>query len=100
MKHLLPLLLCFSALHAQKIPSLPVWPENLTIKTPVDWLVKPATAKAEVYRSADGWDLILYNGLLLRRFLPRDRTIDGQRQRFVQIAIGDPQRHQKRTRLG
>jgi len=34
----------------------------------VDWLIKPVTAKAAVYKSQDGRDLILYNGLVKRSF--------------------------------
>jgi len=33
-----------------------------------DWLVKPVTIKAQVYKSSDGKDIILYNGLLKRTF--------------------------------
>lgn len=35
---------------------------------PADWLVRPCAQKAEIYRSADGKDLILSNGLLKRTF--------------------------------
>ncbi|HEY6975345.1 MAG TPA: alpha-galactosidase [Chitinophagaceae bacterium] len=33
-----------------------------------DWLISPIHVKAEVYASADGKDIILYNGLLKRTF--------------------------------
>lgn len=68
MKRLLPFLLCCHCLHAQQIASFKPWNEALSQTTPADWLVAPCPQKAEVYRSADGKDLILYNGLLTRRF--------------------------------
>ena len=33
-----------------------------------DWLVKPVKEKAEVYKSGDRKDIILYNGLVKRTF--------------------------------
>ncbi|MBP6826616.1 MAG: alpha-galactosidase [Saprospiraceae bacterium] len=56
------------ALNAQAPVSYPVWDEALEHHAPADWLVKPITQKAEVFRSADGKDVILYNGLLKRVF--------------------------------
>jgi hypothetical protein len=53
---------------AQPTANLPVWPETLDQQTPPDWLVKPPESKAQVYKSADGKNVILYNGLLKRVF--------------------------------
>ncbi|MHA4846176.1 hypothetical protein ACX0G7_18505 [Flavitalea antarctica] len=33
-----------------------------------DWLVKPVSIKANIYKSPDGKDIILYNGLVKRSF--------------------------------
>ena len=44
-----------------------LWNDTL-IKPSPDWLVKPVTVKATVYKSADGKDIILYNGLVKRTF--------------------------------
>lgn len=57
-----------TAIQAQHLPTLPVWPESNDFQQPADWLVKSLTVKAEVYRSADQRDIMLYNGLLTRRF--------------------------------
>ena len=59
------LLCCANLLSAQ---NLPVWQATLATSQPTDWLLKPITAKAEVYQSADKKDIILYNGLLKRSF--------------------------------
>ncbi|HRI62384.1 MAG TPA: hypothetical protein PK228_21735, partial [Saprospiraceae bacterium] len=53
---------------AQIPVTFPVWDARLEQQIPDDWLVKPCTQKAEIYRSADGKDVILYNGLLKRTF--------------------------------
>lgn len=45
---------------------LPVFPKRRTVAA--DWLVRPVAAKAASYRSADGKDLILDNGLIRRTF--------------------------------
>lgn len=51
---------------------LPVWKTGPDPKASTDWLIRPVTEKAEVYQSADGKDIILYNGLLKRvlRIMP------------------------------
>jgi hypothetical protein len=46
--------------------ALPIVPADTT--SPTDWLVRPPAAYAAVYRSADGKDLILDNGLVRRTF--------------------------------
>ncbi len=51
--------------HAQE---LPVWNASNQRGVTDDWLVKPVTVKAEVLKSADGKDIILYNGLVKRVF--------------------------------
>ncbi|MBL7805077.1 MAG: alpha-galactosidase [Saprospiraceae bacterium] len=67
-KCLLLLILFPFVVRAQILPDLPVWDESRIYERPADWLVKPCTVKAAAYRSADGRDLILYNGLLRRTF--------------------------------
>ena len=71
MTRILCLLTCCLALHplAAQIPAtLPVWDDNLERRIPDDWLVRPVEQQAEIFRSADGRDLILFNGLLKRSF--------------------------------
>ncbi|MBE9462403.1 alpha-galactosidase [Dyadobacter subterraneus] len=48
--------------------NFPVWKPDLENKKPADWLVQPITEKAEVFKSQDGKDIVLYNGLLKRTF--------------------------------
>ncbi|WP_159473336.1 alpha-galactosidase [Dyadobacter sp. 3J3] len=48
--------------------NLQVWKASLENKKPQDWLVQPVTEKAEIFKSQDGKDIILYNGLLKRTF--------------------------------
>lgn len=61
-----------------ELQSLPVWQSATQNLTPADWLLKPVSTKAGVYKSADGKDVILYNGLLKRTFriLPNVACID------------------------
>ena len=61
---------CFFAhINAQNVPTvLPVWNKQIDKITLQDWLVNPVTVKAQVYKSADEKDIILYNGLLKRVF--------------------------------
>ncbi|PWG80273.1 alpha-galactosidase [Pararcticibacter amylolyticus] len=47
---------------------LPVWNDSLNNVVQNDWLVKPVDVKSGVFKSADGRDLILYNGLVKRTF--------------------------------
>ena len=47
---------------------LPVWNETFDKLTTQDWLVTPVTTKSQVYTTANGKDIILYNGLLKRTF--------------------------------
>lgn len=49
-------------------PSLPAWNPSFEKLYAGDWLIKPPSQKAQAYTSADGKDLILYNGLLKRSF--------------------------------
>jgi hypothetical protein len=53
---------------SQTLPTLPVFDEQLAQKPVADWLAKGCRTPAQIFKSADGRDLILYNGLLLRRF--------------------------------
>lgn len=58
--------------------SLPVWNASYNQSAPSDWLITPPQQKAAVYRSADGKDVILYNGLVKRSFriVPNIACID------------------------
>ena len=49
-----------------QVEKLPVY--HTTNKPLADWLVHPVTQEAAVYRSADGKDIVLCNGLLKRAF--------------------------------
>ncbi len=56
-------------LHAQRVSeSLPVWNTRFEQNIPKDWLVVPVSIRAEIFKSPDGKDLILYNGLVKRTF--------------------------------
>ena len=59
-----------TCLNAQtSLQSLPVSQINNAENTQSpDWLVQPVTAKTDIYKSTDGKDIILYNGLLKRTF--------------------------------
>ena len=57
-----------STTQAQNMVSFPIWFDTLEQPVPADWLVTPVVEKAEIYRSADGRDVILHNGLLQRTF--------------------------------
>lgn len=57
---------CFHA-DAQQ-PSLPIWNTAMDKETKADWLVSNIPQKAGVWKSEDGKDLILYNGLVKRIF--------------------------------
>jgi hypothetical protein len=60
------ILLVYTNLQAQ--PRLPVY-NNVDEKNyESDWLVSPVVFKAEVYKTSDGKDIILYNGLVKRTF--------------------------------
>lgn len=49
-----------------QVEQLPVF--NAATKAPADWLVHPVTQAPAVFRSADGKEIVLYNGLLKRAF--------------------------------
>lgn len=68
MKHLFSglFLLLVSYLYSQQ--NFPVYNSSNEKNNESDWLVKPVTEKAAVYKSADEKDLILYNGLIKRTF--------------------------------
>ncbi len=53
---------------AAQVPSLPVYASSKDKLLSVDWLLEKQPAKATVYNSADGKDIILYNGLVKRTF--------------------------------
>src|SRR5262245_12860483 len=71
MKHIAAVLFFFfqfTALSAQTLPAFPLWNDSLDQTRPTDWLLVPDSHPAEIYRSADGKDLVLYNGLVKRSF--------------------------------
>jgi hypothetical protein len=53
---------------ALALAALPVWPIKQETIPPADWLVRPPAHPAAIYRSADGNELILSNGLVKRSF--------------------------------
>jgi hypothetical protein len=62
-------LFCQPVIFAQtKITNLPIWNNEQHSAFNGDWLVKPVIIKAQALRSADGKDLVLYNGLVKRSF--------------------------------
>ncbi|MCC6462280.1 MAG: alpha-galactosidase [Saprospiraceae bacterium] len=65
---ILLLLLLAAALQAQAPAQLPLWHDSLGQAPPADWLIQCTPRRAELYRSPDGRDLILCNGLLQRSF--------------------------------
>jgi hypothetical protein len=80
MKTFFAILFCVTApcLFAQDISRLPQWTNNLDAFPKSDWLVNPPAMNADVYKSADGKDIILFNGLLKRvfRIMPNVACID------------------------
>ena len=53
---------------AQNINSLPKWNSLHNKEFNGDWLITPIPQKAEIYRSENGRNIILYNGLVKRIF--------------------------------
>lgn len=53
---------------------LPVWNKSYEQPINTDWLVKPVPVKAQVLQTADGKDIILYNGLVKRAFRLQPNT--------------------------
>ncbi len=49
-------------------PDIPVWNAAMDKETTTDWLVSSIPQKAGVWKSKDGKDLVLYNGLVKRVF--------------------------------
>ena len=47
---------------------LPQWNKSFDASPKTDWLVDPPDIKANIYRSSDGKDIILFNGLIRRTF--------------------------------
>jgi len=80
------LLQSFFCCAQNQIAQLTVLKESTEQLTHSDWLVKKAVAHADVYRSADGKDIILYNGLLKRSFRikPNVACVD-----FVNLGNGE-----------
>jgi len=58
------LLLCIRVTGQQ----LPVWNNAAQKANGTDWLISSTSYKAQIYQSADGKDLVLYNGLVKRIF--------------------------------
>jgi hypothetical protein len=53
---------------ASQTNSLPIYQSATEKLIATDWLVKPVSIKANIYKSQDGKDIILYNGLVKRTF--------------------------------
>ena len=75
------ILICFvllSCLFVNAQKDLPVFVNTLEKNYDKDWLVIPLTKKAQVYKSEDGKDIILFNGLVKRifRLQPNTACID------------------------
>ncbi len=68
MKSLLFCFAIFLALSTMAQQSLPVYDATKEKKYNKDWLITPITTKAEVYRSNDEKEIILFNGLVKRSF--------------------------------
>ncbi len=68
MKSLLFCFAIFLALSTMAQQSLPVYDATKEKKYDKDWLITPITTKAQVYRSNDEKEIILFNGLLKRSF--------------------------------
>lgn len=60
-------IICCYAATAQQ-PVFSIWKETSNTLTAADWLVKPVIQKAAVYKSVNGKDIILFNGLVKRVF--------------------------------
>jgi hypothetical protein len=60
--------LLYSSTLAAQQSNIPIWKSEFSKPPTSDWLIKPVTQKASVYKSTDGKDIILYNGLLRRSF--------------------------------
>src|SRR5688572_18644717 len=53
---------------SQTLSTLPQWNKGLDSSPKTDWLVNPPDLNADVYRSPDNKDIILFNGLVKRTF--------------------------------
>ena len=74
-----------------RIDALPSLTNEIIAQQPNDWLVKPTSQKAGIYKSVDGKDLILYNGLVKRAFRikPNVACIDYQNMSNGQQLLRD-----------
>ncbi len=54
--------------HAQNGNKLPAWEPAFENQYDADWMITPIKQKAAIYQSANGKDIILYNGLVKRSF--------------------------------
>ena len=68
LKHFYTTALMLATFLFSKAQDLPVWEDKKQIPVTQDWLVKPINIKAQILKSADGKDIILFNGLLKRVF--------------------------------
>jgi len=73
------------AAYGQPGMPLPIWNEQQEAAKGEDWLLHRPSVNADVYRSSDGKELILYNGLVKRvfRIAPNVACVD-----YVNIATG------------
>jgi len=60
-------LYCLPVQAQTSIANLPAWQAGMD-RAPADWLIKPINSRAGVYKSANGKDIILFNGLIKRTF--------------------------------
>ena len=74
-----------------RIEALPVLTDQVIAQHPNDWLVKPTSQKAGIYKSEDGKDIILFNGLVKRAFRikPNVACIDYQNMSNGQQLLRD-----------
>lgn len=64
----LAILLIITLLTNVSAQDLPLWKTVFDTQKPDDWLIKPVSEKAGIYKSEDGKDVVLYNGLVKRTF--------------------------------
>ena len=68
MKKIICIALLFQVLTARAQQDFLLWQNEYNKLADADWLIKPTSQKAAIYKSADGKDIILFNGLLKRAF--------------------------------
>lgn len=61
-------ILCASIFRTSAQTALPEWSDTTNRMLSGDWLIQPVNSKAQVYSARAGKDLVLDNGLIIRRF--------------------------------